>query len=175
MARDGGAAGYTLLELLMVLAISAILANLGGGLLDLIERQRRYVTLLELRRSVHYARNMAVILQSEVTLCALDASDRCQRAWQGQQIAIFIDENRNRRLDKEKVLRLVRWPEDRGWLEWRAALRRRYLVFKPFGDTSQNGSFLLCQGGRGQPADVVLVVNRGGRDYVGKPGSRRCT
>ena len=29
--------------------------------------------------------------------------------------------------------------------------------------------------GCGTQADVVVVVNRGGRNYVGKPGKRRCS
>ena len=175
VARDGRGAGYTLLELLLTVAIIAVVTNLGGGFVELVERQRRYVTVLDLRRSLNYARNMAVNLQSEVTLCALDKAGKCQRAWQGRDIATFTDHNRNRRLDADEVLQLGHWPEDRGWLEWRAALGRKYLVFKPFGDTAQNGSFLLCRRGRGQVADVVLVVNRGGRSYVGEPGRRRCS
>ena len=175
MTRDGRVAGYTLLELLLTLAIVAVLANISSGFVDLVERQRRYVTVLDLRRTINYARSMAVTLQSEVTLCALDGAGKCQRAWQGRDIATFADRNRNRRLDTGEVLQLGHWPEDRGWLEWRASLRRKYLVFKPFGDTAQNGSFLLCRGGRGQAADVVLVLNRGGRSYVGKPGRRRCS
>ena len=175
MARDGRGAGYTLLELLLTVAIIAVLAELGSGFVGLVERQRHVVAVVDLRRSLNYARYMAVSLQSEVTLCALDGANRCQRTWQDREVAVFTDRNRNRRLDAGEVLQLDHWPKDRGWLEWRAALRRKYLVFRPSGVTAQNGSFLLCRRGRGQVADVVLVVNRGGRSYIGKPGTRRCS
>jgi prepilin-type N-terminal cleavage/methylation domain-containing protein len=174
VARDGREAGYTLLEMLLVLLITAVLVNIGSGLASLVERQRNYTAVLDLRRSINYARGMAVNLQEEVTLCALDSTNRCHRHWRGRDFATFTDRNHNRRLDQGEALQMGYWPEERGILVWRAALGRKHLVFKPFGDTNQNGSFLLCRTEKKRTADVVVVVNRGGRSYVGEPGERPC-
>ncbi len=175
MARSACRGGYSLLELLIVLAIAGTLATLGQGLVGLVERERGVLAVLELRRMLNFARGEAVNLQTRVTLCALDSAGHCQREWQGREIGIFLDSNHNRRLDNGEALRLAQWPENLGQLQWRAALGRRYLTFEAGGDTAQNGSFLLCRSGSGTQADVVVVVNRGGRNYVGEPGKRRCS
>ncbi|MEP5766313.1 MAG: GspH/FimT family protein [Halieaceae bacterium] len=181
MARDRRRCGFSLIELLLVTALVALLVNTGGGMYSLLERQRSYVTVLELRRMINYARSEAVHRETRVTLCAIASDGRCQRHWSGREIATFVDANRNYQLDPGEAIRQVYWPDERGKLVWRAALRRRYLVFNPGGDTAQNGSFILCQKKRGSPiaqarrgADVVVVVNRGGRNYVAEPGSRSC-
>ncbi len=171
---SSGAAGYSLLELLVTTAIAAVVITAGMGLGGLIVRERRYFELAELQRLVHYARAEAVSGQQAVTLCAVDSAGRCSRDWSGRDIAVFHDRDEDRAPSESELLRWSHWEEERGLLQWRAALGRRYLVFSAFGSTYQNGSFYLCYDGRGQPADRVLTVNRGGRPYLADPAGRRC-
>ena len=175
--RDEGpsdAGGYSLLELLLATAIIALLALSGTGLYDLLHRERKSLAVLELRRYLNFARGTAVNLQQRVTLCALDERGYCRRDWQGRTIAIFLDGNRNRRLDDGEALRMGHWSEGGGPLHWRASLRRRYIEFKPGGNTAQNGSFLFCPEGAHGRASAVVVVNRAGRNYVAENSRRRC-
>lgn len=164
-------AGYTLLQLLVTTAITAIGINAGLGLSDLLERQGRLVAASNLQRLVAFTRAEAVVRQQDITLCALDAAGACSRDWLDSQIAVFADSNRNRRLDEGEALRLSRWNARRGQVQWRAALGRPYLRFSEMGSTAQNGSFILCAEGA---AKLVLRINRGGRPYLADPAGYAC-
>ena len=162
--------GYSLLELLVVLAVIGVVFSLGASLNNLLERERRFQAVLELRRALNYARSQAVVRQTAVTLCALDADQKCQRDWTGREFAVFVDADSDRRVDEGEALRLAHWAPERGTLVWRASLSRRYIIFGPGGNTSQNGSFYFCP--RGGDSSTRVVVNRGGRHYVhDEPGS----
>lgn len=173
MTRNGQHSGRTLVELLMVLAIAAsLLASSSGSLSELVLRERRFQAVLDLRRALNYARANAIILQTQVTLCAVDREMKCQREWAGRDLVIFIDSNRNRHLDEGEALHRQHWGDNRGSLTWRAALARPYIAFQPGGDTGQNGSFLFCP--RGKSRASVVVVNRAGRNYVDESSTRKC-
>jgi prepilin-type N-terminal cleavage/methylation domain-containing protein len=172
MAKEGHSSGYTLLELLIVLGILAVLYSWIPGFNTLISRERNFEVILELRRSLNFARAQAVNLQTRVTLCALNQRSECEREWQGREFATFIDKNRNYRLDEGEALRLGYWPPEQGQLTWRAALRRPYISFNPGGDTPQNGSFVGCRAGLAKA--VVVAVNRAGRNYVAEHSRHQC-
>ncbi len=173
-ASAANSRGYTLLELLVTTAVfsSLVLASLGMG--DLLQRTQRALVVKELQQLVQFARGQAVNLQREVVLCALDANHSCQRDWTGRPVAVFVDDDRDRKLGDGEALRLVDWPAERGRLAWRASLRRPYLAFSAMGATHQNGSFILCHDNTGRRPDVVLTLNRGGRPYLNTPGRKRC-
>lgn len=166
--------GYTLPELLIALAVIGILVQAGLGLGDLVTRQRQAMATIELQRLIQFARSQAVTLQREVVLCALDENRECHRDWSGRAVAVFIDADRDRRLDEGEELQLSQWPRERGSLQWRASLGRPFLAFSDMGSTDQNGSFIVCYGGEGQRPNLVLSLNRGGRPYINVPGRRRC-
>ena len=171
---QGRSAAFTLIEILWALAILGVVLNLSMGFSNIVERERRYLVQLELRRLVSYARAEAVSRGEAVTLCALDQGARCVREWSGRTVAVFADRNEDGRADDGEILRLSGWEESRGTVQWRAALGRPQLEFSPFGGTRQNGSFYLCRRGRGNPAELVLTLNRGGRPYVAETAGRRC-
>ena len=168
------ARGFTLIESLLVLAIVALLVSAASGLDTLLERERRVQAVLDLRRSLSFARTAAVNRQLRITLCALDAQADCAGSWQGRDFAIFVDRNRNRRLDDGEALRREHWSASRGQLTWRAALGRSYLVFKPGGDTAQNGSFLYCPQVGDKRRATRVVINRAGRHYVADEVPQAC-
>ena len=172
MTTDGRQAGYSLLELLACLAIVGLLFSLGSGMSELLSRERRFQAVLDLRRSLNYARSSAVFMQTQVTLCALDQWGECARNWYGRDYAVFVDKNRDHRLNEGEALRIGHWSADRGTLTWRAALRRRYITFKSGGDTAQNGSFYFCP--QGSDKATRIVVNRAGRNYVETAHRRVC-
>jgi len=133
MVREGRRRGYSLLELLVVMAILGLLLGLGGSWGNLMNRERRYQAALDLRRSLNFARAQAVVLESRVTLCALDENRDCRGDWSGRDYAVFLDENRNRHADESEILRMGHWSEKRGTLTWRAAFGRGYITFEPGG------------------------------------------
>ncbi len=166
--------GYTLLDLLIATTIAGLLLQASFGLGALIHRERQMLAVRELQRLVQFARGQAVNLQREVLLCALDEEQACDGRWDGREVAVFSDLDRDKRLDPGEALYLDHWPVDRGRLAWRASLGRDYLAFSAMGSTHQNGSFVLCFARQGEQPDIVLTLNRGGRPYLNTPGGRRC-
>lgn len=158
-----------MLQLLIAAGITAAGIHAGLGLTELVERNRRLLAASELQRLLAFARAEAVNRQQHITLCAVDGAGACSRDWRDGEIAVFADANRNRRLDDGEALRLSHWDGQR--VQWRAALGRSYLQFSEMGDTSQNGSFILC-GDTG--AKLVLRINRGGRPYLAEPAGYAC-
>ena len=114
--------GYTLPELLITSAIVAVGINAGLGLVELVERQHRLAAASELQRLVAFARYEAVSQQRAVTLCALDNESRCSREWAGREVAVFTDTNGNHRLEDGEALRITRWSQKRGRLQWRGRI-----------------------------------------------------
>lgn len=173
MAMEGRGRGFTLLELLCSIAIIGIMAALSTSFAPLIERERSVQAVMDLRGLLNFSRQSAVTLQQQVTLCALDSNQKCERDWQGRDFAVFIDESGNHRLDPgEEVLRRGHWPTRRGQLRWRAALGRRYIIFKLWGETAQNGSFHYCPIDSSIRNATAIIVNRAGRNYVAADKNR---
>jgi type IV fimbrial biogenesis protein FimT len=167
MAMEGRGAGYSLLELLSSIAIIAVVASLGTSFTPLIHRERSVQAVMDLRALLNFSRQSAITLQQNITLCALDSDQRCERDWLGRDYAVFIDQDEDRQLDSgEEVLRRGHWPINRGQLHWRAALARKYIVFKLWGETAQNGSFHYCPPNLSVRNATAIIVNRAGRNYV---------
>ncbi|MEM0955720.1 MAG: GspH/FimT family protein [Pseudomonadota bacterium] len=171
--------GYSLLELLIASAIVAILlqASAGGGLQEMVLRNERQVAAQELMRLIQFSRSEAINRGDWITLCAIDSSGQCRADWTDREVVVFQDLDANRRLNAERgeiALQRMRWPEDRGALQWRAALRYPAVTYSPIGSALQNGSFTLCQHGAGKQANWVLSINRGGRPYMNTRARRQC-
>ncbi|MEE4659365.1 MAG: GspH/FimT family pseudopilin [Halieaceae bacterium] len=168
--------GYSLLELLVAGTIVAVFlqATAGGSLHDLITRNKRQVAVQELMRLIQYSRSEAIHRQERVTLCALDASGMCAGNWSGRDVAVFVDRDGDQRVQPAEALQRSTWPQSRGELLWRAALRYPAVTFTPQGAALQNGSFVLCQHDGDRSADVVLSINRGGRPYINTTRRRSC-
>lgn len=160
------AVGYTLLELLASLAIVAAIAALATSFTPLIARERSIQAVIDLRSMLNFARYSAIVEQQHVTVCALNEESRCVREWQDRDYAIFIDRERNRRLDDNDIaIRRGHWSARRGSLTWKASLRRPYITFKNWGQTAQNGSFIYCPSGGGPKDSTAVIINRAGRNY----------
>lgn len=95
--------GFTLLELLITIAILAILVTLSfAGNTDLNEKTRAESFMLELKRHITFARAKATTSDEIVILCPVDATKlaanenlTCINNWKNNQIISFIDKNNN--------------------------------------------------------------------------------
>ncbi len=94
--------GYTLVELMIALALLAIiLARAVPGFVELIERQKISVTTADLLTAIQLTRAEAIRRGQRVDLVPADGVD-----WSSGWV-IFIDGNRNRRVDAGEVVILV--------------------------------------------------------------------
>jgi type IV fimbrial biogenesis protein FimT len=98
--------GFTLLELLITLAIVGIMSTLALSSMSALtndNKSENYVK--ELAKSVNFSRLQSVSTGQTVTLCPL-VDGICVSDW-SQDITIFIDANNNRTVAGNTVLRIV--------------------------------------------------------------------
>lgn len=162
--------GITLPELLLALAVVALLSLLSVPLTDAYTRSLQTQRLFELQRLLNLARSRAVTQRQRVTLCGSSDRRHCSNHWTpASSVLVFIDRDRNRRLDATD--RLLQENDTLGghW-HWRASGLRHYMRYGRRGQALDFGSFYLCPE-RGE-ADIVrrVRVNAPGRSYRDRIG-----
>ena len=159
--------GFTLLELLMVLAILSLLLTVSiPSLRQTLERHRGNAILRQLASSIAFARNSAIKSGLWVTLCPSQEGLQCDQPgdWLDGYI-VFLDPERNRRMEKDDQL-LLRVSQDipDGSLSWRAFQNKPYLQFTPLGlIAGQSGSFTWCPADHNPALAGQLIINNVGR------------
>ena len=158
--------GLTLIELMITLAVAAILLSIGVPAMASFVAENRIAAKSNLLMShIQFARHSAITLRANVVACPSDdqlncsGSNRWDRGW-----IIFIDRDNDRRPDRpEDVWRVVQ-PEDR--LLMHSAGRNR-VRFQPMGGAfGTNLTIRVCDpGGLARPRAVV----------VSNPGRARVT
>jgi prepilin-type N-terminal cleavage/methylation domain len=154
--------GFSLLELLTVMALLALLATFAlpprpdsGATATLNSEADR------LSRLLRHGRHSGVALRQPVTLCPLDAKDRCHNAWDAP-LTLFIDHppKGQRQGPEDQILRRLPPAPPGLTRHWRAFGSRRYLRWRPDGRTDgQNGRLELIARGR----TLTLIVTQAGR------------
>jgi len=165
--------GISLIELLAVLAITSVITGYAlfwSG--DWIAKKRANATVTSFAAAVHLARHTAIVGNVPVTFCPT-AVDRCgpRNTWHEGAI-IFVDHNRNRRIDTNdyRVKGIPRLT-DGTRVYWRSFRNRSYLRFTAKGLTDwQNGNFLFCDERGQQPR--LLILNSAGRMYFSLDSNR---
>lgn len=93
--------GLTLIELLVALAVAAILITVGApAMTSMLERFRAQDAVSQWRGDLVYARQVAAAYQTSVTVCPMGGTASCDGDWTGGYTA-FIDVNSNGTLDAE--------------------------------------------------------------------------
>ena len=155
--------GFTLPELLIVLAISTILISLSSNYFgDLINSSRSQSAINEIESLVQLTRNKAVTLGKRVTLCATDEDFSCKPLWQDNPVLIFVDTNNNKQWDSsETLVYKAQWPAKSGYPRWNRS--SGYIRFLADGRISQTGTLLLCPRSGEEQNAHALIINSGGR------------
>ena len=157
---------YTLVELLVTLAIAAVLAGMAyPPFSDLIARVHATSRVNDLVGIIRFARHAAINGGRWVTLCpAVEEGCVNSTNWQSG-IMVFEDRNRDgTRQRLEPVLGYLPRLDDGERLYWRSFRRRNFLQFRSEGYTNwQNGSFHYCPASGDARYGKVLIVNIQGR------------
>jgi type IV fimbrial biogenesis protein FimT len=161
--------GFTLIELMVSIAIFVIIASIAiPNLSSFIIQTRVDNEIYQLQRLLFIARNHAIHLGVNVTVCPLGTDQQCNTQWQND-ISVFIDLNQDKRYDVTIDERLITVksainPDDK--LQY--GIGRNTIIYAPTGQLSgygQNGTFKYCPS-----ADIDLsrgiVVARSGRLYI---------
>ncbi|MEE4380547.1 MAG: GspH/FimT family pseudopilin [Pseudomonadales bacterium] len=173
-----GSGGWTLAELLVTLAVAALLGAVAvPGMTGLLERTRAETTLTRVQAAVQFTRTAAVTSGSAAVLCPVGADGRCGGDW-SEGFTVFLDRDRDARRDEDEPL-LRRFPgvEPGARLQFRAFRTGRFLRMRPNGQTDwQNGRLLYCPpaDSAAEPAEVVINVQGRARAVRGAALRDRC-
>jgi prepilin-type N-terminal cleavage/methylation domain-containing protein len=153
--------GFTIIELLIVVAILAITAGLSiPSLQSTLAESRAQMYMKSLSRDIAYIRSYAVSYGTSVTICPLDNS-RCSTDW-SKNITVFIDHNMDRiQGGNDRLLKILTNPR----IEDTLTYPRKGLTFRSDGSINgfQSGTFRYCPVNKTSQFSKGLVVNQAGR------------
>ncbi|MGE8500103.1 MAG: GspH/FimT family protein [Pseudomonas sp.] len=144
--------GYTLFDLLVTLALIALLAAIAApNLTQLVESNRQHALLGELQRSLQEARARAILEGRTIEICAYSTGEQCGEDWNKGWIL--------RASRTKEILSVKQSTRSEGTLRWSGYSTT--IRFRPNGTSpTGNGRFTLCAP---QAMAWQLVINRQGR------------
>jgi len=154
--------GFTVIELMVTLSITAILLSLGvPAFQDFSSRQRMNATISALHSDFLYGRSQAIYRNTQVVACPGSPSGGCSEStdWTVGWI-IFSDSNTDRQhQDGEDLLRHTQGLDN---IMIHSSIGRTNFRFYPNGTTpGSNGSFSLCGLGGPEHARKLVISNLG--------------
>lgn len=171
-------AGFTLMELMVTMALAVILASWAiPGMYALVQQSRVTAGTNYFLGLLETSRYRAMALRSAVTVCASPDGVSCDRDG-GNRLLLFEDDNGNGVLNEGETSIVSEELFQQGdfWLVWRDFRQTDYLRWAPEGRTdSLNGSYTLCNSRRQDRWLRQIVVNRAGRARLVYPARERRT
>jgi type IV fimbrial biogenesis protein FimT len=159
-----GSHGYTLIEMLATLLILALLLGAAvPGAQDMVARNRANSAMMQLHALLGYARQGAITMHKEITLCGTSDGSSCASTWDAQPTLVFIDSNLNRRLDSGERLLLQSELTRAADIRWRASGSRNYLRYQSDGGLGEFGNFLYCPSNHDPHFARQLILSATGR------------
>jgi type IV fimbrial biogenesis protein FimT len=168
--------GATLLELMVVLAVSSILLGIGvPSFIGLANSSRLTSATNELVASLHLARSEAIKRNSRTVMCTSATGTSCVASggWQ-QGWLVFNDVNNNAVLDAGEAVILARQAQPAGLLLTGNTHVSKYISYSPSGATRlvsgafQAGTLTLCNESAVPGAARQVIVSSTGRPRTNK-------
>jgi type IV fimbrial biogenesis protein FimT len=174
--------GATLLELMVVLAVSAILLGIGiPSFAALTSSSRLASTTNELVSSLHLARSEAIKRGSRTVMCTSATGTACAGSggWH-QGWLVFHDANNNAVLDAGETVILARQALPAGFSLRGNEHVSEYISYTPGGATKlisgafQAGTLTLCNESGGPGAARQVIISSTGRPRTVKAVLASC-
>jgi type IV fimbrial biogenesis protein FimT len=164
--------GFTILELMITLAIVAIVTSLAIPSLSQFIKNDRLVTQINtLVSHLAYARSEAVTRNQQVVICARGSDTSCGSDWKEGWLLFVDDGNGSLDIGTDTILRVQQTLEGQNLL-FSSALIGNSVIYDYRGFASDsNGTFLLCDD-RGQDFQKVISISNTGR--VRQGGNATC-
>ncbi|MEQ5837762.1 GspH/FimT family pseudopilin [Marinobacter sp. NFXS9] len=163
MALRRLAKGYTLLELLITLAVAAVLLSIAAPSFEnLIVTTKADEARNDLYSMFQFARSKAISDKSTVTVCPLDDSGSCTSQWK-HKISVFEDANSNSQLEPDdQVIRTLSL--DMGdWNVLKIPTSRPQFQWNAIGTANGSaGSLEICNP-KSQKGARALIISFAGR------------
>lgn len=173
--------GATLLELIVVLAVSAILLTTAiPGFSALFHSNRLTAATNELVASLHLARSEAIKRSSRVVMCPSSTGSACAAGGWQQGWMVFHDANNNAQRDAAEPVVLSHPPLRAGMWVTSKGSTASYISYTPAGDVQQvsgaiqAGRLTLCNASVPPGAGREVVVSRTGRPRTAKVSLVSC-
>lgn len=168
--------GFTLVELIVTLAIAAILISLSVSVPNLLRHETISSQTNNLVADLSLSRSEAIKTGEQVLICKSQDQIQCSNNgdWNAGRL-IFIDRNKNYQKDPgEQTIRVRQALPSSLSLKFRAwgPGSGRYLSYQPSGFVQQNGTFAFCDRNRHVRPRGVLIM-QSGRNRIAYKGSSR--
>ncbi len=153
--------GFTLIELMVTIAVAAIVLTLGVPSFErLIERNQLTANINELVASLNYARSEAVRRNQRISICHSSDGNSCSgsKFEEGWIIFADLDQDGDRDDPADTILRV------HSALPQSISLGENLsgdLSFRPNGRTNKQGRFVLCKYNDLTKARAIFVVTNG--------------
>ena len=160
---------FTLVELLVVMLILGVLLGLGiPSMQALSARTRADSAVFGLRAMLGLARQTAITMNRDVTVCGTQDGKRCSAEWREQPALLFVDVNANREIDADDRLLLQSDATRRAGIRWRGSGGRAYLRYRADGGVREFGHFMYCPENGDLRLSRQLVVSATGRPRLAR-------
>ncbi|MCK5640627.1 MAG: GspH/FimT family pseudopilin [Gammaproteobacteria bacterium] len=163
--------GYTIIELMVTLAISSILIGFTApSIQSVLASTRQTSHLNSLVSSFHLARSEAAKYGYKVVICKSIDGETCNTSMQWDQgWLVFTDQDDNRSRTADEPRLQVRMPFSTGQtLTYRRGVgSNNYITYHPDGFTRTNGTFTFCDT-RGSEHAKALILYKTGRTRISR-------
>ena len=159
--------GFTLVELMIALLVFSGLSMVAvPSYVEYQERQVTRIKALEVKRMLEFARNIAITKNKEVKVCLAASDYRCTKE-NGNRLLLFHDQNTNHQWNEsEQKYRDI--SIESLALKLSVSGGRRYIRFKPTGESKESGNILVCDKKAGSNYGRQVIVFRSGQIRVSK-------
>jgi len=158
------AVGFTLLEIMITLAASAITLGIGVPVIgNFLDDNRVAGQVNALRGALAIARSEAIKRNQQVILCKSADGQNCTKhaSWSKGWI-VYADANQNKTRDADESLILVHSALLNGHtLDYRGFGSHNYIAYRPTGFTQMNGTFTLCAPNSPERSKALIVIKTG--------------
>ncbi|MDX2368647.1 MAG: GspH/FimT family pseudopilin [Colwellia sp.] len=155
--------GFTIIELMIGLAVLGIITAIAmPSLNQFLVNMRIDNEISQIHRLVLSARNSAINMERNVTLCPLNATNTCTNTW-GGELSVFIDldnDNIYEPANNEMLLKVKSAIQNNDTLTYAGFSR---ITFAPTGQLSAalNSTFIYCPQGFNDLGRAVLLSTSG--------------
>ena len=164
--------GFTLIELMLAIALVAILLTTAVPALDdLTNNSRQTGAINDFVSAMHLARNTAITRNSRVTMCPSAGGANCELTGWNNGWIVFGDTNTNGNVDAGETI--VTAAAGVAGLTIQSGEFPQFLMYRPNGRamtvavTGNSGEFSVCDN-RGAEKGKVILVDLSGRPRLSK-------